>query len=501
MTIFSPPYQPYGYDQNERNLCHENGTTLLESMMVLALFGAFMIMVSQIITLEQEKQLATSIGKETAFITQAIQRYVGTEYDTLRSDLFTGATSNLIQAISISEIAKKGYVSSALLKEGKFTNALNQEYTLLMRGVNANDTANPQATLTKSDIDTDLDGHIEASFTDGIQTNGEFELEAILITSNGDVLEPHIAGKAIVGAGVYSVGYMELDGIATGQYGTWKLNTAPFATMDGYDSTQSLVSLIALARSGVFGHPKQNKESDEGDVYFDRCEGQIGSVLSSCEANNQLFTEVVFNSFDEDMNGVADFFGSIDNLYSLNMGASVDTDGDSIPDRYGMVRNLKGISCDDTPPAYSRATLNINCDTVSFSDDVTISKDLTVKGNLTTDTSIRSKRFIADALGGQDLTKGIYYANVVNMSQNNSVPKPDCRDRNSEPQIFVTTSSYEIPGGYPIVSVRGIVNNHSTRWTVSMEATIDRDRDKDGYSDVIPLTTSKDRLQVLTRCS
>ena len=480
---------------------HEKGATLLEAIMVLAIFGALFVVVSQFVSFEQEKQMALLIGKETAFLTQATQRYVGIEYDTLRENLFANATDTLRQVISIKTISDAGYVSATLLENDKFINALEQEYTLLIRGVNANDINHPQTTLTVPDVDANTDGQIDAFLLDGNLANGELELEAILITSNGEDVFPQIAGKVIAGAGLYSMGYSQSNGIAKGPYGTWELNTSPYSGMEGYDSTRSLVSLISLSRSGVFGYPEQREETLEGEIYLDRCDGKVGSILTTCKNNNQLFTEIVFNSFDEDGDGFADFFGQVEGLYALHMGPPVDTDGDMVPDRYGMITNLLGVSCDKNHSSYAEDRLNVTCDSVNFSKDVEVGEDLTVNGDIVVTGTVRAERFIADALGGQDLTKGIFYADIVDMSKANSIPKPNCKDSDSEPQIYVSTISHRIPGGFEALNVQGKITNQSNGWTVSMQAEIDRDRNNDGYNDIISLTSSEDRIQVLTRCS
>ncbi len=485
----------------------EHGSTMLETILALALFGAFMILVSGYVSMEREQQFAKTLGITTAYITQAVQNYVGNEYDTIRQDLFTRSSRDLKMAVAMGDIAGKGYLPAAVIQNGLYTNAAGQNYTLLLRGVNSNDSSSPQDTLTRAQADGNSDGKIDAQLVDGDQRNGELELEAILMTSQGEDIDPQVGGKVMAGAEMYSVGYVEKDGVARGSYGVWELDTSPYDGMSGYDGTKALVSLIALSRNGVFGYPGTARENDDSNTYLDRCENSIGSVLTACEKNNEIFTEVVFNSFDDDGDGVPDFYGRIKNLYTLEMGSAVDSDGDSVPDMHGVITNLGGIGCGNTTSSPSHDTLTVDCRNVEFSENVAINNDLTINnqlrvgGNLIGDSAIQGERFLADALAGQDLTKGIYHVDLIPMNQSKAVPKPVCQDDDSSPEIFVTPASFVIPGGYPVIGVRGEATDSNMNWIVDMKAIIDRDDNGDGNADVIPLTSASDLVQVLIRCS
>lgn len=499
MWIVKPENQDMGLKHQEK------GLTLFEASLALALFGMFISLVSIMVSSNDQKQKAISLGKETAFITRSVQKYVGFEYDRLRDNLVASSNNQLLMSIGMDKINEAGYLPHAVLEGGTFRNSFGNRFTLFLRGVNSNDASSPQATLTIADVDPDNDGSVEKHLLDGVMANGEYELEAILVSSEGQELEPHMGSPAVVASKLFSAGYVQERSTARGPYGVWEMDISPYRDLPHYSGKKQFASLVALSRNGVFGYPNTDGTDDgkevETNTYLDRCINTLGSARAVCESNNELFTEVVFNSFDKDGDGYNDSFGSIRNLYQLDMGPPVDSDGDNIPDIFSVINNLNGIGCQSHSPNTSTDELTLDCPEVKLTGDAKVEKDLFVGNQLTVEGDTRSQRFMAGALNDQDLTKGIYHTELIRMDGDTTIAKPDCLDIGSEPQIFVTPAAFAIGSGHSLVGIRGLATEETNSWEVGLKAIIAHDGDIDGKSDVIDLVSASDYVQVLTKCS
>ncbi|MYG09700.1 MAG: hypothetical protein F4170_02455 [Rhodobacteraceae bacterium] len=480
----------------------EKGLTLFEASLSLALFGMFISLVNIMVSSNDQRQKAISLGKETAFITRSVQKYVGFEYDRLRDDLVASSSNQLLMSIGMDTINEAGYLPHAVLEGGTFRNSFGNRFTLFLRGVNGNDVTSPQATLSIADVDPDNDGRVEEHLLDGVIANGEYELEAILVSSEGKEVEPHMGSPAVVASKLFSAGYVQDKNTARGPYGVWEMDISSYRDLTHYPGEKQFVSLIALSGNGVFGYPDTDDDKEvETNTYLDRCINTLGSVRAVCESNNELFTEVVFNSFDRDGDGFNDSFGSIRNLYQLEMGSPVDSDGDNIPDIFSVINNLHGIGCRSNNPNTTTDELTLDCPEVKLTGDAKIERDLIVGNQLTVEGDTRSQRFLAGALNDQDLTKGIYHAELIRMDGDTTIAKPACLDTGSEPQIFVTPAAFAIGSGHSLVGIRGLASEEINSWEVGLKAIISHDGDEDGKSDVIDLVSASDYVQVLTKCS
>ena len=480
----------------------EKGLTLFEASLSLALFGMFISLVNIMVSSNDQRQKAISLGKETAFITRSVQKYVGFEYDRLRDDLVASSSNQLLMSIGMDTINEAGYLPHAVLEGGTFRNSFGNRFTLFLRGVNGNDVTSPQATLSIADVDPDNDGRVEEHLLDGVIANGEYELEAILVSSEGKEVEPHMGSPAVVASKLFSAGYVQDKNTARGPYGVWEMDISSYRDLTHYPGEKQFVSLIALSGNGVFGYPDTDDDKEvETNTYLDRCINTLGSVRAVCESNNELFTEVVFNSFDRDGDGFNDSFGSIRNLYQLEMGSPVDSDGDNIPDIFSVINNLHGIGCRSNNPNTTIDELTLDCPEVKLTGDAKIERDLIVGNQLTVEGDTRSQRFLAGALNDQDLTKGIYHAELIRMDGDTTIAKPACLDTGSEPQIFVTPAAFAIGSGHSLVGIRGLASEEINSWEVGLKAIISHDGDEDGKSDVIDLVSASDYVQVLTKCS
>ena len=81
------------------------------------------------------------------------------------------------------------------------------------------------------------------------------------------------------------------------------------------------------------------------------------------------------------------------------------------------------------------------------------------------------------------------------------MPKPVCKDADSQPRVFVVPAAFLSPNGASIVGVRAYAENGRGAWTIRMEAAVNEDKIGDGKADVIALDSGSDYALVLAKCS
>ena len=140
--------------------------------------------------------------------------------------------------------------------------------------------------------------------------------------------------------------------------------------------------------------------------------------------------------------------------------------------------------------------------------DLTVCGDLEIEGGINAGSAIEAEggvsalRFVAGAIGDEDLTKGVYFADVVAMGQGSEIAKPVCEDENVEPQVYAVPAAFGSPNGVPLVGVRAYAaeSGDGSKWLVHMKAIIDKDGDSDGLADIVELNSADDYALVLTKC-
>ena len=484
----------------------ERGASLLEASLAVTLFGTLIILGNQLLVEESDRRQAITLGRDLRLVTLASQAYVRAEYEAIIKGMATGsAEENAEASFHMSEVAEAGFLPESFLTDGQRTNNFGQEYVILLRGVNASDDSVPKGTMTRAMIDPDLDGVIDPGLIDGNPANGELEIEAILVTVGGEPAPPVSGITAVVAAELVSAGFVESAGQATGPYRAWSLNLEEYAAFDDSPEVEHFVSLIALSGYGVFNQGGLAAAGYRGHP-LERCLGLEDGTQShrACTLGNEIFTEVVFNSHDTDADGKLDRFGTISNLYQLDMGPPVDADGDGVADLVSAINRLGTINCDeggDDLPASGE--LQMNCDKVRLTGNLDVAGTLQVDSTLQVDGNALAMRYTADALGGLDLTKGVFHASLVSMGDNPTVPKPQCLDADSEPLIFAAPVSYATPSGYPLIGITAFAEHltDTDAWKIGIEAMVDSDSDGDGSADVISLVDPEVRALVLTKCS
>ena len=492
----------------------ERGATLLEAALSIALLGSLAVFVNAIVSEEAARQRDKSMGRDLRLMTQFARQYIQAEYSRLQGELASLQTSDAIMEIPMQTLADRGHLPPSFLQAGQHLNSENQSFAILVRGVSRLDTANPQTTLTVAAIDADDDDAVDPLLVDGQAGNDELDLEALLVTSGGDPLPGQHGNPAAAAAGLAVAGYVQTRGTASGPFGSWSLDISPFETLSSYPEAGRFVSLLALSGFGVLDFQSadstQTGGAEEAGHPFERCPGLAGTALSACAADNDIYTDVRFQPADTDGDGSADDFGDISGVYSISMAAPADTDSDGTADLFPELTGLLRLACGKAGSATASAgTVLVDCADVRFTGDAVMDGNLTVSGDadfagdLAAAGTVAADRFIAAAIGDQDLTEGIYQGQIVAMNGSREIDKPVCLDAGSQATVLVAPAAFASPDGSPIVGLKALAETvkGKDKWAVRMQAALDRDSDGDGLADVIDLKSSSDHTLALTKCS
>jgi len=474
--------------------------SLLDTVLTLAMFGALFGLTNAILSQESQRQQSIILGRELGFMTGVMQDFVALNYDGLQRRLLSDGTNGTL-VLSLADLAAEGFLPNHLATA---RNSFDQAYHLLVRGVNRTDRRNPQVTLRPADLDQDADSTIDPVLLDRVAANGELDLEAVLVTTGGAPIAPMIANPAVIAAERFAAGYLA-ETTARGPYGVWELDMRPYAAHSPAPERGHFVAIVAA--SGL--HLQMARQSATPDVenrgrstFLDRCPDAGAGALARCLADNAIHTSIVFNTADGDGDGAPDVFGRIADVYSIDMGQPVDADDDGRADTFSAITGLAELSCADGNPARRKGNdLAITCPDVRFSGQASFGGDVDMHGDLDVDGAVDAWRFRAGALGNQDLTKGLFFADIVTMNASVRVNKPVCNDQGSTAQIYAVPVSYLNRSGEPILGIKAAAIDHTTHWSVAMTASIDRDTNRDGLADVIALNSVNDHALVLTRCS
>lgn len=450
----------------------ERGTTLFEVALAIAILGSLLVFVNAMVFEETTRQRDRSLGRDLQLMTKFAQQYLKVEYSDLQTQLAGLSTTDAIMEISMQTLVDAGYLPSSFLQNGEHLNGARQSFAILIRAVSRLDSGNPQRTLTVAEIDVDDDDQVDADLVDGESTNDELDIESLLVTSSGNPLLPQHGNPAVVASDLPTVGYVQTAGVANGPFGNWSLDISPYAALDSYPDAGRFVSLLALSGFGVLdfwnSEPNDGSQVFPGNL-FERCPGFSGRALAECMANNDVYTDLRFRPVDTDDDGTDDLFPKISGLLRL-----------------ACVHSSSGLAV--------AGTLLLDCDDVRLSGNATIDGDLEVSGDAS------AERFIAAAIGDQDLTKGIYQGQIIAMDGRREIDKPDCQDSDSEAMILVAPAAFSSPDGSPIVGLKAFADDNTDKWTITLQAALDRDSNVDGQADVIELVSADDHALALTKC-
>lgn len=334
----------------------QRGSLLLEGVLFLALLGGVFGIVVSMISRESRAQEETIAASMMRMAVTAGQNYVGENYPEVIADMFrasqTGGAAE--RAYSMQELSDKGYLPKAFLNStGGLSNNWGQEFWLLVRAVDRSDSGSPQRTLTNANLDSDGDGLIDPSWSDGIVGNGEVELEAILVSAGGTAVPLQRGGPIVSKTGLPNAGMVTEPGLASGPYGSFSLDLSEYESFDTLmPEPGRFASIVAMSNFGVITPGADSSI----EAAFLRCVGidaaTSAMAYDACMAsmNNDVYNNLVFKSYQ-------------------------DNDGNEV---FPAIAGLRGIACGD-PIANAELAderILIDCDDIriqSGDDTITIS--------------------------------------------------------------------------------------------------------------------------------
>ena len=491
----------------------ERGATLLEAAFVVTLFGSLLVLANMLLSDELERRRSISLGLDLRLTSSAAQSFVALNYEALIERFAGLGDGEAIYSVSMQELASAGFLPAEFIENGERRNSYGQRYSLLLRGVNRSDAASPKSTMAVAALDADADGNVDPALRDGDPSNGELDLEVVLVTTDGDPVVPTIGNPAIIASEMASAGYIQNTGVANGPYGSWQLDISPFSSLDDYPAEERFAFLVALSGAGVL-RDGQFALSGAAGHPLERCVGATRDRLADCAMTNEVHGEIAFGG-PADAALVSEGLNTISNVYSIEMGPPVDSSGNGSVDLHSVISGLAELGCGaGTSNSFISGTLMIDCADVRFAGnaevvaDLAVGGDLEIEGGINAGSAIEAEggvsalRFVAGAIGDEDLTKGVYFADVVAMGQGSEIAKPVCEDENVEPQVYAVPAAFGSPNGVPLVGVRAYAaeSGDGSKWLVHMKAIIDKDGDSDGLADIVELNSSDDYALVLTKC-
>ncbi|MFG6083432.1 hypothetical protein ACEUZ9_004692 [Paracoccus litorisediminis] len=448
------------------------GVTLMEAILALGVAASMIGVTAHVIGQEQQRQKAMLLGAEGELALKASRDFVAQNYAALQDELFTsaGPAGLARKTFTTSEMISRGYLPPSFQNSGILGKLYGQQYALVMRAVNRTDTTTPQATMTRATMDPSNTGAVDPGLRDRNAANGEIDIEAVLVTYGGTALKPAVGGEVINRLNSSYAGFVNTTGTASGAYGSFSVSMAPYASMTGYPTTGHFASVVALSNFGVLG-----AESGEGEGIpdpFRRCTdmGLSSAAYAACLSSNEVYTDIVLNSFDTNGDGTDDRFPAIRGLSMVQ--CANDNDENTDPSRFvidcaetRMSGNLVVEGTDATI-----GNLDITADEVSFHGKKTISNG--PNGN-----EVSADKLTIDGYGsgGQDVAKAIFHSQIA--APGTVIMKPQC-PAGMTPDIYVTPVAYADRYGRPIVGIRAghdLAQETPTRWRIRMVAYIGQD--------------------------
>lgn len=470
-----------------RRRARRRGAFMLEAVLAVGVATAMIGVTTAIISSEHDKQTAQLLGNEGGAVIEAARMFVGQNYADLQEELYeqsqSGGGSGALLEFTTADLVERGYLTPAFEESGVLNRLYGQEYHLLMRAVDRSDGGTPQSTMTRVDLDPSNAGIIDPALLDKDPSNGEMDIEAVLVTSSGQNIRAGMAGNIIQGYNSPYAGFVNRVGTADGLYGSFSLPLSPYSSLSSYPAAGHFASVVALSNFGVLGGDNIDQSVVPGAL--DRCDGldQLTNEYLNCLSNNNMYTDIVFNPVDSDDDGAVD---KIPAIRGLNMVQCINGGTNS-----NMQANIFLIDC-----GLTRASGNLEVDgfdnklgnlettetTVEFGGSEILDRR-TIAGSeknvMTPDHFVIKDYNRAGSTDGQDLSEAILDSRIV--FAGNTVDKPNCPATSAsgfpmEPRIYVSPAAYSDPEGRAIIGVRAFAEDVSpTVWRVRLMAFVGQD--------------------------
>lgn len=438
----------------------QRGSMLLEAAIAISVTVALMGYIAQTTGDEADRQKSVMIATEHDVIMSAARNFMQQSYNDVIRDLYAAGGE---VSYTTDDIIAAGFLPASY-NGGVLRATYGKEYALLARAVDRADTAEPQATLGPSDMDPLATGEIVSYLVDGDPSNGEMEIEAILVTHGGDSIPLGMGGEILGRMSVAYGGLVSDAGKASGAFANFEMDISEFATLAEYPSVGDMAGLVALSSYGVLTGAG---EAEQVPDPFRRCDGvNIASdEYSDCLASNEIYADLVLRPYDTDGDGTNDRLPALRNVAMLDC---AETGGTGTINEFTIdcaTTNLTG----DLVVAGENAkigNLDITADTVSFDgEEVLARKDI----NGTTESVLNADRLTLQGVnGGHDMSEALFHTEVVAAGE--TIDQPICPDTTidgaqiMEPRVYMSPAAYSDPSGRPILGVRAFPEDLGTQW-------------------------------------
>lgn len=476
----------------------QRGFALMEGILYLSLVGSVVVFTAQTLHEEGMRQEESLIADGLNLVQDGAANFLSEHYDDLRSELFdasSGSSGEAIMSVNMQRLADADSVPEIFVQGGGIRNTFGQEYAVLLRAVNRQDGNSPQATLTRSQLDPSSTGSIAAYWVDDDPSNGEMEIESLLVSHGGRDMPLNRAARVLAKSGLQIGGLVKAGGYTEGPYGNFQLSLAPYQDLAEVPTVGRFANLVSLSGFGVFGETEGRNIVDMDRALL-RCADISPSsdpdAYSDCLANtdNEFMSQLVFRSYPDDS------------------GATV----------YPGIRGLTNLTCDHLAPADTIIAdmLLVDCAQTTFDGDVAVTSSLTVDdgsgmtssltpagvglggidvlttemAGTTPETRLNVDRAMVD---GVDISQFLNDPQIV--SAEAEVDIPACgTDENGValvPAIYTSPAAYADARGRPIVGVRAFAEPGSTAssWKVRMISFVEEDycEARNGSGQIVPL--------------
>ena len=465
------------------------GGLLLEAILALGVATSLIGLSASYMASEKQRQEETMIASEQDILITASRAFLQRRYNETLTDLFdvASSTGSAIRTFSMADLVGAGFIPDSF-NGGVLAGMDGQRYALLARAVDRADTATPQATMTLSDIDPGATGTIDPILTDGDFTNGEMEIEAVLVTYGGNPLPAATGGNVIGRMESAYGGYVQVAGKTRGPYANFEMDLTEFSGLPEYPSAGHFAGIVALSSYGVLGEGGAELIVDP----LRRCANLAitSPEYDTCVASNEVYSDIVMRPYDSDGDTVADVFPALRNVTILDC---AEGGAAGIEDEFRVDCTTTRLSGDFIAEGDNAdiGAMSVRSDRIGFAgDDVVVRQTLGgVDENV-----LHGDRAILDGVnGGQDLSEAITDSKVVRATD--TVAKPSCPAVAADgvtpmvPRIYVSPAAYADSNGRPTVGVRAFAEDSGANWTIRMMNFVAQDFCTNDASNPLPMGT------------
>lgn len=461
----------------------QRGSMLLDAALATGILFSLVAYSIQSSEEEMTRQKRTMVSSEHDVMLASARSFVKSNYHDMIMDLYD---ADGVRTYTASDLVGAGFLPASY-SGGLIKSLYDQDYAIIARAVDRADGAVPQSTMTRAVMDPLTTGAPQASLLDGDPSNGEMEIESLLVTYGGDAMSGGDMG-AVIGQieGAYGGVVTDAD-VATGAYANFELDISGFSGLAEYPDEGHMASVLSLSSYGVLG--TTGGDSSVIDP-FRRCMDMniATNAYSDCIASNEIYSDIVLRPYDSDGNGSIDQFPVLRNVTMLdcaegtNTGVATEFTIDCGTTR--MSGNLI-VEGDDA----QIGALDVAADGLDFGGDDLLTRK-TISG--VDENVLSTDRIMLTGLnGGQDMSEVISNSEVV--AARATIDKPVCTATTEDglntmsPRAYVSPAAYSDPRGRAVVGVRAFADDISaTEWRVRMMLFVGQDFCTNDPSNPIP---------------